>query len=437
MKRKLKPGQLLVASYGTVGLVGTLLLMLPWASTPEGPSTFLQAWFTAISALTVTGLTVVTTSTHWTLFGQTVILVLMQIGGLGLMVLTTLFLVILGLRVQLGHRVLIAQDRNHFNFTGILSLVRSVVFLTLAIEGVGAVLMALLMPGIWNDGFLRGLFFVVFHTVSAFNGAGFDLTGQSLEPFRYSPGLNLVFIVLILLGSLGYVVLQELLVQRQWQRPSLHSRLVLWVTGLITLFGSAFYFMTEYNQSMAALPLENKVVESLFQAVTRTAGFTTVPITNWSEPFLFLMILMMFVGASPGSVGGGIKTTTVGTIVLAVWAIARGKKEVVIWEREIASESVTKAFTVTVVALILVSVSTLLLMTVEKLPLMPVLFEVVSAMATVGLSMGVTQQLSPFGQVIIILLMFVGRIGVLSLVIFLAKQEYRRLRYMKEDILIG
>jgi len=437
MKRKLKPGQLLVASYGTVGLVGTLLLMLPWASTPEDPSTFLQAWFTAISALTVTGLTVVTTSTHWTLFGQTVILVLMQIGGLGLMVLTTLFLVILGLRVQLGHRVLIAQDRNHFNFTGILSLVRSVVFLTLAIEGVGAVLMALLMPGIWNDGFLRGLFFVVFHTVSAFNGAGFDLTGQSLEPFRYSPGLNLVFIVLILLGSLGYVVLQELLVQRQWQRPSLHSRLVLWVTGLITLFGSAFYFMTEYNQSMAALPLENKVVESLFQAVTRTAGFTTVPITNWSEPFLFLMILMMFVGASPGSVGGGIKTTTVGTIVLAVWAIARGKKEVVIWEREIASESVTKAFTVTVVALILVSVSTLLLMTVEKLPLMPVLFEVVSAMATVGLSMGVTQQLSPFGQVIIILLMFVGRIGVLSLVIFLAKQEYRRLRYMKEDILIG
>lgn len=437
MLKKVRPGQLLVASYAAVGLVGTFLLMLPWASTSEQPSTFLQAWFTATSALTVTGLTVVPTSTHWTVFGQTVILILMQIGGLGLMVLSTLFLVILGLKVQLGHRVLFAQDRNHFSFTGIIRLVRSVVFLTLAIEGFGALFMAFLIPGLWNEGFLPGAFFVVFHTVSAFNGAGFDLTGQSMEPFRHLPALNMVFIVLMLLGSLGYVVLQELLVQRQWQRPSLHSRLVLWVTGLITLFGSAFYFITEYNRSMAAFSMGNKVVESLFQTVTRTAGFTSVPIASWGEPFLFLMILMMFIGASPGSVGGGIKTTTIGTIVLAVWAIARGKKEVVIWEREIASESVNKAFTVTVIALIIVCVSTLLLMVIEDLPMKPVLFEVVSALATVGLSMGITPQLSPYGQILIILLMFVGRIGILSLVIFLAKQENRRVRYMKEDILIG
>lgn len=437
MYTKLKPGQLLVISYGLVGLAGTLLLMLPWASTQPGSSTLLQAWFTATSALTVTGLTVVTTSTHWTLFGQSVILVLMQIGGLGLMVLTTMFLVILGLRIRLGHRALIAQDRNTFNLTGIYRLVRSIVQLTLALEGIGAVLMAILIPDIWSEGVLRGVFFAIFHAVSAFNGAGFDLTGQSLEPYRYHLSLNLLFSTLILLGSLGFVVLQELFVQRRWHKPSLHSRLVLWVTGMIALLGSSFYFLTEYNGSLAALPLENKIVESIFQAVTRTAGFTTVPVLSWSEPFIFLMILMMFVGASPGSVGGGIKTTTFGTIFLAVWSLALGKKEVVIFEREIAPESVSKAFTVTVIALILITTSTLILMVVEGLSFMPVLFEVVSALATVGLSSGVTQQLSGFGQVLIIILMFIGRIGVLSLVLFLAKQERRRLRYMKEDILIG
>jgi len=347
MYRRWKPGQLLVASYFSVGMIGTLLLMLPWA-TREGPSsTFLQAWFTATSALTATGLTVVSTNTHWTVFGQTVILILMQIGGLGVMVLTTLFLFLLGMRIPLGQRLLIAQDRNNFNVTGVIRLARSVLLLTLIIEGIGALLMAYFIPGVWQNGFWPGIFFVIFHAVSAFNGVGFDLTGQSLEPFRQSPGIYLVFTLLILLGSLGYVVLQELLIQRRWSRISLHSRLVLWVTGLITLLGSTFYFLTEYSQ-MAGLSLGQKIVESFFHTVTRTAGFTAVPTAIWNEPFIFLMILMMFVGASPGSTGGGIKTTTFGTIVLAVWSIARGRKEVVLWEREIAAESVMKAFTVTV-----------------------------------------------------------------------------------------
>ncbi|GAB6181377.1 TrkH family potassium uptake protein [Desulfotomaculum defluvii] len=353
------------------------------------------------------------------------------------MVLTTLFLFLLGMRIQLGQRVLIAQDRNHFNVTGVLRLVRSVALLTLIIEGIGALLMAYLIPNVWQNGFWPGLFFIAFHAVSAFNGAGFDLTGQSLEPFRNFPGMYLVFMLLIFLGSLGYVVLQELFLQRRWQRISLHSRLVLWVTGLITLFGSTYYFILEFNRNLSGLSLGQKIVESLFQTVTRTAGFTSVPIFTWSEPFVFLMILLMFVGASPGSVGGGIKTTTIGTILLAVWSIVRGRKEVVLWEREIAAESVTKAFTVTVIALIIISLSTLTIMTIEDLPFMSVLFEVVSAMATVGLSLGITSKLSHFGQVLITILMFVGRIGVLSLVIFLTKQENRRVRYMKEDILIG
>ncbi len=435
MNNRLRPGQILVLSYIAVGLLGSLLLMLPWAST--GPTDFLQAWFTAISALTVTGLTVVPTDSHWTIYGQTVILILMQIGGLGLMVFTTIFLMILGTRIQLGQRALIAQDRNFFNVSGILRLVRNVVFLTLIIEGSGAVLMAFLTPHLWDKGLGVGVFFVIFQTVSAFNGVGLGLTGQSLEIYRLYPSLIFVYTALIFLGSLGYVVLQELLVQHRWQRMSLHTRLVLWVTGFIILIGSGFYFISEYNRLMTGLSLPNKIVESLFQAVTKTAGFTTVPVSSWSEPFVFLALMMMFIGASPGSVGGGIKTTTIGTIVLAIWAVARGRKEVVIWEREIAPESVTKAFTVAVIAFFLVSFSTLVLMVIENLPFLPVLFEVVSAMATVGLSMGITEQLSPLGQVLLTVLMFVGRIGVLSLVIFLAKQEQPRVRYLKEDILIG
>ena len=435
MNRRIKPGQLLIISYALVDLVGTLLLFLPITS--NRPTTLLEAWFTATSALTVTGLTVVTTATHWNLFGQTIILILMQIGGLGLMVLATIILTMLGMRIQLGHRYLVAQDRNYFDLTGVVRLVRGILIITLTLEAIGGLLMAILLREAWANGPLWGLFFITFHAVSAFNGAGFDITGHSLETFSHHTGFVLVVIVMIQLGSLGFVVLQELFLARKWRRLSLHSRLVLAVTGLITLVGTLFFFLSEFKNGLADFSTVDQIVQSLFQATTRTAGFTTQSIFGWTEPFLFLMILMMFIGASPGSVGGGIKTTTFATVLLAIWAIVRGKKGVVLFEREIDPASVTKAFTVTVMASLLVAASTLTLMITEGLSLMPVLFEVVSAMATVGLSMGITRELSGFGQVLIGLLMFVGRIGILSVIIILAGKERRRLHYMKEDILIG
>ncbi|MDD2497825.1 MAG: potassium transporter TrkG [Desulfitobacteriaceae bacterium] len=438
MKKNSQPGQLLVAAYGAVSLLGTLLLMLPWATVQPGTTSLLQAWFTSMSALTVTGLVVVNTGEHWTMFGQTVILLLIQVGGLGLMVLTTIFLMVFGLKVHLGYKVLAAQDQNYYSFAGINRLVLNIVLLTLTIELVGAVLLLFSFPDLWSHGIGKGIFYAIFHAVSAFNGAGIDITGASLLPYRDLPGINIITMALILLGSLGYVVLQEFRnLSYRRRRLSLHSRLVLLVTGAITLFGSCFYFLTEYTGTLAGLPLGQKIVDSLFQAVTRTAGFTTIPVLSWNEAFQFLMILMMFVGASPGSVGGGIKTTTFGTIMLAVWAIARGKKEVVVFEREIAKESVLKAFTVTIMALLLTTTVTLIIMAVEQLPFMPILFEVVSALATVGLSMGITDQLSPFGLVLISICMFIGRIGVLSLVIFLTKKDKNNFRYLKEDILIG
>ena len=437
MRRKIKLGQPLLIGYVLVDLVGTLLLMLPIASTVSGSTDLMQAWFTATSALTVTGLTVVPTVSHWTTFGHVVIIVLMEIGGLGVMALVTIIMTMLGLRIHLGQRMLITEDRNTFSMSGVIRLVRNIVFLTLLIQSIGAVLLGFLVPNLWDNGLMQGVLFIVFHAVSAFNGAGFDLTGQSLLAFRHYLGINLVLMSLMILGSLGFVVLQELFLVRNWHRLSLHSRMVLLVTGTIIVVGSVFFLVSEYNHILAGAPLMDKIVISLFQTVTRTVGFVTTPIASWSEPFIFLMIIMMFIGASPGSVGGGIKTTTLGTVVLAVWSLVRGRKVVVFLEREIAPKSVIKAFAVVIMAGMLVTVSTLLLMTVEDLPLMPVLFEVISALSTVGLSMGITTQLSPFGLVLLGLLMFIGRIGIFTTIMILAGREKHHYHYIKENILIG
>lgn len=438
-KQLFKPGSLLVVSYGCVSLIGAILLWLPWSSTQPGATSFLQAWFTAMSALTSTGLVVVDTAAHWTIIGQIIILLLMQIGGLGLMVFTTIFLVLLGLKIHLGYQVLVAQDRNYFSGTGIKALVRNIILLTLIIELIGTILLACTLPGIWQEGIAKGLFIALFHAVSAFNGAGFDLFGNSLQGFNSYPLVCTIIMLLILLGSLGYVVLQELVswVLHPRHRLSLHARLVLLITLGVTLFGAGFFFCTEYSGLLKDWPLHIKIIQSFFQAATRTAGFVTIPVESWSEPFQFVMTIMMFIGASPGSVGGGIKTTTFAVIVLAVWSLARRQTTVVVMEREIAPSNVLKAFTVTIVASVLVNASTLILMLLEDLSLLPALFVVVSASATAGLSLVDTGGLSSWGMGLITLLMFIGRIGVLTLIVFLTKEDKRRARYMKEDILIG
>ncbi len=427
--------RMMFLSYGLVDVIGTILLLLPISSTES--TNFMQAWFTATSALSVTGLTVVNTSTHWSFFGHLVILILMQIGGLGLMVLATVLMSLLGFRIHLGQRVLLVQDRNYFSISGVLKLVKNAIAITLIIEIMGACLIFLCLPESRSNGVFEGAFFALFHSISAFNGAGFDLTGQSLELYTSRIGFNLVIMALITLGSLGYVVLQELVAWPQDKKLSLHSRLVLIVTGSIIIVGGLFYWCTEYARTLSLFnPLEQCVV-SLFQAVTRTAGFSTIPVLSWNEPFMLLMVMMMFIGASPGSVGGGLKTTTFGIVILKIASILRGQERVVVFEREIAAGTVTKAFVITVIMLGIVTISTLILMLTEGLPFLAVLFEVTSAISSVGLSSGVTSQLSLFGQILIGLLMFVGRIGVLSLILSLMGSKSKALQYMKEDVLIG
>lgn len=430
-----KVARMMFLSYGLVDIIGTLLLCLPIAS--NNSTNFMQAWFTATSALSVTGLTVVDTNVHWTLFGHIIILCLMQIGGLGLMVLTTVLWSFFGFKIHLGHRALLMQDRNYFSFSGALKTVKIAIILSFAIEFIGAVFIFLFLGDFRLNLLGENIFKAIFHGVSAFTGAGFDLTGQSFEMYYNNIGFNLVVVTLITLGSLGYLVLQELFLWRGKKRLSLHTKLVLVTTFSITVVGTIIFFALEFNHSLANLSLIDKGISSLFQAVTRTAGFNTIAVASWTEASLLIMILMMFIGASPGSVGGGLKTTTFAIILLTISSVLRGQKNVIAFEREISFECVHKSFLIAVIMLILVTLGSFILMITDGLSFLSSLFEVVSAMSSVGLSVGVARELSSFGQALLIVLMFVGRIGIFSLLVSLIGAKSNELRYMKEEVLIG
>ncbi|MCQ2559649.1 MAG: Trk family potassium uptake protein, partial [Clostridia bacterium] len=390
---------------------------------------------TATSALSVTGLTVVDTGTHWNSFGQVIIMLLMEIGGLGIMFLTTMLWSLLGLKINMGNQVLLMQEQNYFSFSGVVKLVKNAVILTASIEFIGIVLIFLTLPPIRSEGIGSGLFWSLFHGISAFTGAGFSLCSNSLESFAAYPCFNLVIVLLISLGSLGFLVLSEL---AQHKKPlTLHTKLVLVVTLSLTLVGTLSFWLLENQNSLAGQSLPNQLINSLFQGVTRTAGFTNIPIGEWSVAFVFLMILLMFIGASPGSVGGGLKTTTFAIILLTILSLLRGHKYVVIFQRELDQSLIFRAFLIAIIMLIIICSSTFLLLLVEKQDFLASLFEVTSALSTVGLSLGITSQLSFFGKILLGILMFIGKIGLLSLLLFTMGSKTRGWRYMKEDVLIG
>ncbi len=430
---KYKIARLIFLIYAAADLAGSLLLFLPMAS--HGSTSFLTAWFTATSALSVTGLTVVDTGTHWSSFGQTVIMVLMEVGGLGIMFITTLFWSFLGLKINLGNQVLLMQEQNYFSFSGVVKLVKNAVILTISIEAIGILLIFLTLPSIRAESLSAGLYWSLFHGISAFTGAGFSLCANSLEDFAACPWFNLVMVLLITLGSLGFLVLSEL---AHLQKPlTLHTRLVLVVTLSLTLLGSLTFWLLENQHSLAEQGWASQIVDSLFQTVTRTAGFTNIPIEEWHIAFVFLMILLMFIGASPGSVGGGLKTTTFAVIILTIFSLLRGRKYVVVFQRELDQSLIFRAFLIAMILSFLIGTSTFLLLLIENQELLPALFEVTSALSTVGLSLGITAGLSPFGQILLGILMFIGKIGLLSLILFTMGSKDPGWRYMKEDVLIG
>ncbi len=436
---QLSPPRVLVLGFAAVILAGALILMLPVSSRSGQATDFLTALFTATSAVCVTGLVVVDTGTYWSTFGQAVILALIQIGGLGFMSMATFFFILMGRRIGLKERLIIQESLNQLRVAGVVRLVRAVLLFTVFTEGFFAIILSLRFY--FDYGFPRCLWLGVFHAVSAFNNAGFDLLGdfRSLTGYVSDPVVNLSVTTLIILGGLGFATVMELYNYPRTRRLSVHTKLVLRVTGWLILCGALLFGLLEWGHILRDLPLSGKILASYFQAVTsRTAGFNTVDIGHLNAATQFLIIILMFIGASPGSTGGGIKTTTFALLGITLWSLTKGKEDVEIFRRRIPPWQVYKALSVTLWAILLVSTVTLLLSITEGGNFLAALFETVSAFGTVGLSMGLTPELTPLGRVAIIFTMFAGRLGPLTLAYAFAQRRRKTaIRYPEEKIMVG
>jgi trk system potassium uptake protein TrkH len=437
---RLSPPQILVSGFAVVILLGALLLMLP-AATRGTPLSFINALFTATSAACVTGLVVVDTGTKFTLFGQIVILLLVQIGGLGFTTMATLFALVLRKRISLRERLVLQEALNQISMEGIVRLIRKVILYTFIIESAAAALLAarwsMDMP------FARAVYFGVFHSVSFFNNAGFDLMGnyRSMASYADDVIVNAVAIVLIVLGGLGFIVLADVMEYRRRRRLSLHSKVVLTASFLLIAAGAVVIYLLEFSNPATLAPLNHagKALAAFLQSVTpRSGGVTTVDMAGMRQATQFFIIILMFIGASPGSTGGGIKTTTFAILTGAMIAMIRGRQNIVLFRYRLGQELIFKAITMTLLALFLIIFTTMVLSMTEPYPFLTILFEVTSAFGTVGLSMGLTPHLTLFGKFIIILMMFIGRLGPLTLAYALGtKSEKELYRHPEGKITIG
>lgn len=438
---RLYPAQVFVLGFVLMILAGALLLMLPASRAGEEGLSFVDALFTSVSAVCVTGLVVVDTGTHFSVFGQTVILLLMQVGGLGFMAMATLFALVFKRRISLRERLLLQESMNQNTMEGIVRLIRKVLIYSLVIEGVGAALFAFRWSFDMSVG--RALYFGVFHAVSLFNNAGFDLFGNysSLTAYAGDPVVNTIAILLIVAGGLGFVVLADLVDFRMKRKLTLHSKVVLSMTGLLIGTGALVILAFEYNNpaTLGGLDGMSKGWAALFQAVTpRTAGANTIDIPGMRQATQFFIVILMFIGASPGSTGGGVKTTTFAVMIGAVIAMLRGKEDIVLFRHRIREAQVMKALTVTLLALLLIVSVTTLLSTTENAPFLVLLFESTSAFATVGLSMGLTPELSTAGKLLIAFAMFAGRVGLLTLAFAIGPKRHKQLyRHPEGKMIIG
>ena len=423
----------------------TLLLMLPASSRAGTWTDPLTALFTATSAVCVTGLVVVDTATHWSVFGRCVLLAGIQIGGLGVMTVIALAAMMMNRRIGLRQRTLLVESVATLHIGGIVRLVRRALYGTLLLELGGALLLALRFVPLLGPG--RGVFYAVFHAVSAFCNAGFDLMGtvtgpfSSLESFVSDPLVNLVAVSLILLGGLGFFVWDDLIENRfRFRRLQLHTRVVLVITPVIVLVPACLFYVFEAGASMAGMSTGTRMLASLFSAVTpRTAGFDTVPTGELSPAGSLLTVLLMLTGGNPGSTAGGAKTTTMLVLLLLAVSILRREEDIRLFGRRLPEDLMRRACSIVIIYVSLAMLSTLAICAAQpELALQDVIIEVFSAINTVGMSTGLTRELGTFARLIIILLMYAGRLGSLTFALLIARHPSPSpLRCPQERILIG
>lgn len=437
MIKNLTDLQIIFLSFLFVVLLGGGILSLPISSKAGEYTSFVDSLFTAISATCVTGLAVLDTSTYWSFFGQIIILILIQVGGLGFMTLVASIFLLLNQKVSMKSRTALQKTYSvsHLGFKK--SLVLGILFISLIAEFIGAVLLSFIF--IPEYGWLKGGWFSIFHSVSAYCNAGFDLFGNSLISYDHSPYIMLVISLLIVCGSLGFIVIMDLIGYKKRHKLSLHSKLALIVTGILILVGILLFFITRFSFYKSDFLVY--FVQSLFFAITpRTAGFAIQDYSSLSQANLFLTIILMTIGGTSGSTAGGIKTTTIGVFILNIRAVIRREKHTRFGNRTIPQNLVKQSYESIFLYFSLVIISTFILLVLEpNLKLDQVLFEVVSALSTVGLSMNVTPELSSASKGLIGLLMFIGRVGIFTIIYSLntKNREEALYKYPEENVMVG
>lgn len=447
LKSRFNPSQILLLGFTAIIGAGAILLKLP-VSTRHGISV-VDALFTATSAVCVTGLIVKDTPMDFTLFGQMVILLLIQIGGLGYMTSTTLIFLMMGKRIGIKDRFLIKESMNLMGMEGVVRFVKHVLTVTFLIELSGSLLLFLcFLPHMsWQ----KAIYYGIFHAISAFNNAGFSLFSENLTGFRTDIGINLTISLLIIAGGIGFLVLWEL--KNRWnlrakdrELLSMHAKTVLSATGLLILAGAVLILLFERNNpdSMAGLSLPYQFLASFFASVTaRTAGFNTLDYASLTPETLFLTILLMFIGASPGGTGGGVKTTTMAVVLAGMFATIRGEEQTVLFKRAVPLDITSKSLLIVVLGAIFVITASMFILHFENGRYLSILFEVTSAIGTVGLSVGdggvrsLSATFSPLGKIIISFIMLAGRVGPLTLACAFFEQRGKRYRYPEGRIAIG
>ena len=426
--RKLSPGRIVVLGFAFVILTGSLILWLPISANEGVHVNYIDALFTSTSAVCVTGLIAVDTADTFNVFGRTVVALLIQIGGLGVTCVGVGFILLAGKKIGIHGRVLIRDSMNLTTVKGVVALVESILFMTLLFEGIGAFLSFLVFSTDYPA--LDALGISVFHSVAAFNNSGFDILGglTNLIPYQDNVLLNLTTCGLIIFGGLGFLVIREVWAKRSWKKLSLHSKVVILTSAVLLAAGTILLKMTEEITWLGAL----------FQSTSaRTAGFSTYPIGNFSNAGLFVLAILMFLGASPGSTGGGIKTTTTFVLVKSMFSAATNR-HCSAFKRRISPEVISQAFIITILALGVVCMQTFLMCLVEpEYDFMKLLFETVSAFGTVGLSTGITPDLNGCAKLILVLTMFIGRLGPLTIATIWSFKPKAGAWYSEETITIG
>ncbi|MCF6765332.1 TrkH family potassium uptake protein [Thiotrichales bacterium 19S3-7] len=433
----LPPPAILIIMYGICIGLGALLLMLPISS--NASTSWYDALFTAVSAVTVTGLAVVDTGTHFTLFGQIVIAILIQLGGLGLMTFAVLILTALGMRIPIRKQILLREDLNHTNLGSLVRLVWVILKVVIVLEIVGAILLAYRFIPIF--GWQEGIWHAIFHSISALNNAGFGLLPDSLSRWVGDPLINLVIPGLFIIGGLGYSVLSDINEKRRWKTLTLHSKLMLSGSLVLIVWGMFAFMLLEWHnpKTLAALDSNSaRIWASWFQSVTtRTAGFNTVDIGSLYDSTSLMMIPLMFIGGGSTSTAGGIKVTTFILLMLSVVAFLKRQDHVSIFNRSLSIEQMLKVLALVSISL-LITITGLFVITISNHEsFIDLAFEVFSAFGTVGLSRGVTTNLDSVGRLVIIIIMFFGRVGPLALGFFLATKSTPRVRYPAGQVFLG